>query len=249
MKWFPTLLAACGVLAATEASAQLIDLSGPYRCVQLCQDGSPGPAFVTQNGREMVLQNEAGLPSRAWIDWIGHIWAENWQQGAIYSPDGIYIQFDRGTVWQRQLEPVVVTPGVPPVVGPPPTAPAPRASRVPSAPPPGKRAPVERAAVPPDAYDGSWSVVISTQAGPCDPSYRFGVQIINGNIVYEGGGAGTAQGRVAPNGGVWVHVAAGGNQATGEGRLSYQNGAGAGTWRGQGPGGTCAGSWQAARRG
>jgi hypothetical protein len=239
MKWLPTLLAACGMLAATEASAQLIDLSGRYRCIQMCQDGSPGPAFVTQNGRELALTNEAGLPSRAWVDWIGHIWAENWQQGAIYSPDGIFIQFDRGTVWQREPDAFVTVPVVPP---PPVAVPPGTRTRVP--PPPAPRRGPERAT---DAYDGNWSVVISTQSGPCDPSYRFGVQIINGNIVYEGGGVGNAQGKVAPNGAVWVHVAAAGNQAAGEGRLSRD--VGAGTWRGQGPGGTCAGSWQAARRG
>jgi hypothetical protein len=98
-----------------------------------------------------------------------------------------------------------------------------------------------------DAYDGSWSVVINTQSGSCDPQYRFGVQIIDGNIVYEGGGGGNAQGRVGPNGGVWVNVSAAGNSAAGEGRLARETGAG--TWRGQGPGGTCAGTWQAARRG
>ena len=103
MKLSLTALAALSTLAATEASAQYTDLTGRYRCVQLCRDGAPMPAFVTQNGRELNLVNEAGEPSRAWIDWVGHIWAENWQQGAIYSPDGMVIQFDRGTVWQREL--------------------------------------------------------------------------------------------------------------------------------------------------
>jgi len=220
-------------LAATEASAQYADLTGRYRCVQLCRDGAPLPAFVTQNGRELNLVNEAGEPSRAWIDWVGHIWAENWQQGAIYSPDGMVIQFDRGTVWQRELQPVAVPPPPPPARAPfKRAAPAPRAERV---------------ALARDAYDGSWSVVINTQSGSCDPQYRFGVQIIDGNIVYEGGGGGNAQGHVGPNGGVWVNVSAGGNSAAGAGRLSRETGAG--TWRGQGPGGTCAGTWQAARRG
>jgi hypothetical protein len=98
-----------------------------------------------------------------------------------------------------------------------------------------------------NAFDGPWSVVISTANGNCDAQYRFGVQISNGTISYDGGGAGDAQGRVAPGGAVWVHVAAAGNHATGEGRLARD--AGNGTWRGQGPGGTCTGTWQAARRG
>jgi hypothetical protein len=230
------VLAAAGVLAATNASAQIIDLSGAYRCVQNCREIPGQPAFVTQNGTELNLVNEAGEPSRAWIDRMGHIWAPNWNEGAIYSPDGLVIQFDRGTVWQRELEPIVAPP--------PPPAPRLRGRRVAAPPPP----PAARAVAARDAYDGSWSVLINTQAGPCDATYRFGVQIINGNIVYEGGaGAGEAQGRVAPNGAVWVHVAAAGNQATGEGRLSRA--VGSGTWRGQGPGGVCTGVWQAVRRG
>src|ERR1700730_4372633 len=93
MKLIPIVLAAVGALAATQAStqyasAQYLDLSGRYRCVQLCRDGGPQPAFITQAGRELNLVNEAGEPARAWIDWIGHIWADTWQQGAIYSPDG-----------------------------------------------------------------------------------------------------------------------------------------------------------------
>jgi hypothetical protein len=231
MKLVPIVLAAAGVLVATSASAQLIDLSGRYRCVQNCRQLPAQPAFVTQNGTELTLVNEAGEPSRGWFDWRGHIWAAAWNQGAIYSPDGLVIQFDSGTVWQRELEPAPVLVPVPRL----------RGRRV------VEPRPVERAVAARDAYDGSWSVLIATQAGPCDPTYRFGVQIINGNIVYEGGGAGDAQGQVAPNGAVWVHVAAAGNAATGEGRLSRA--VGSGTWRGQGPGGQCSGIWQASRRG
>jgi hypothetical protein len=242
MRLIPIVLAAVGTLAATQASAQyVIDLSGRYRCVQLCVAGAPQPAFINQLSRELSLVNEAGIPGRGWIDWIGHIWVETWQQGAIYSPDGMVIQFDRGTVWQRQLEPVVVPgAGAPPPPPPPPS----RVVRRGAPPPP---APRERVAVARDAYDGPWSVVITTQNGPCDPQYRFGVQIVDGNIVYDGGGPATAQGRVAPNGAVWVHVSGAGNQATGEGRLARETGYG--SWRGQGPGGTCAGTWQAVRRG
>ena len=68
----------------------------------------------------------------------------------------------------------------------------------------------------PAAFDGSWSVAINTQSGACDPHYRFGVQIINGNVTYEGRPAG----RVSLNGGVWVNVSSGGQQAAGQGRLS-----------------------------
>ena len=100
------LLVAAAVIAfaATDASAQAY-LSGQYRCVQGCVAGSPGPAFVTQNGWDLNLVNEVGAPSRAWIDRPGHIWAEYWDEGAVFSPDGMTIQFDRGTVWERDLGP------------------------------------------------------------------------------------------------------------------------------------------------
>jgi hypothetical protein len=95
-------LVALGALAATESPAQeVINLSGPYRCIQNCS--GPGPATVTQNGWDLNLVNEAGMPSRAWVDWPGHIWAQSWGEGAIYSPDGMTIQFDRGVVWRRIL--------------------------------------------------------------------------------------------------------------------------------------------------
>jgi len=63
--------------------------------------GPPALAYVTQTGWELNLVNEAGIPSRAWIDYPGHIWVQNWNEGAIYSPDGMIIQFNHGTVWQR----------------------------------------------------------------------------------------------------------------------------------------------------
>jgi len=97
------------------------------------------------------------------------------------------------------------------------------------------------------SYDGSWSVLIVTQSGGCDRSYRYGVQIINGNVVNDGSEAVNLQGHVAPNGSVRVSVSAGGQQADGEGRMSRS--VGTGTWRGQGFNGACAGVWQAERRG
>jgi hypothetical protein len=60
-----------------------------------------GPQSCQRNWRALV--NEIGVPSRAWVDWPGHIWAQSWNEGAIYSPDGMTIQFDRGTVWHRIL--------------------------------------------------------------------------------------------------------------------------------------------------
>jgi hypothetical protein len=91
-------------------------------------------------------------------------------------------------------------------------------------------------------FDGAWSVVISTRSGSCDPQYRFGVQIINGNVVYEG----ETTGRVASNGSLQVAIAQGDQRANGQGRLSRDYGSG--VWRGIGSAGNCAGTWVAERR-
>ena len=69
-------------LAGPGASAQpVLNLSWQFRCVQGCL--GPGPAYVTQNGWDLNLVNEVGQPSRAWIDWPGHIWAQYWNEGAV----------------------------------------------------------------------------------------------------------------------------------------------------------------------
>jgi hypothetical protein len=101
-------------LATTSASAQnVLNLTGPWRCVAQCL-GPPGSlAFITQNGWDMNVVNDAGVPSRAWIDYPGHIWLERANEGAVYSPDGLTLQFDRGTVWQRA--PVLVPVPPPPL--------------------------------------------------------------------------------------------------------------------------------------
>jgi hypothetical protein len=101
----------------------------------------------------------------------------------------------------------------------------------------------ERHLATPAAFDGSWSVAINTRSGACEPNYRFGVQIINGNVVHEG----RAAGRVSANGSVQVSISSGSQQAAGQGRLSRNYGTG--VWRGYGSAGTCAGTWQAGRRG
>jgi hypothetical protein len=86
------------------APGQVLNLSGQFLCVEGCTGGQPGLAFVTQNGWDINLVNELGQPTRAWVDWPGHIWAQNWNEGAVYSPDGMTIQFDNGTVWRRNIE-------------------------------------------------------------------------------------------------------------------------------------------------
>jgi hypothetical protein len=253
-------------VAATEAFAQGVDLTGKFRCVQMCSVGlQDQPAYVTQNGSNLNLLNEGGEPSRAWIDWNGHIWAENWHEGALFSSDGMMIQFDRGTIWQRDL-------GAPPAAVPDRRTPD-RASRAPakhgakasksdktasaatdtastnannriSAPIPVQPAPAKSV---PTAFDGDWSVVIVTQSGSCDRAYRYGVRIANGDVIYDGGGPVDLQGHVYSSGSVRVFVSGGGQQADGQGRLTRT--AGTGTWRGQGSLGSCSGVWQAERRG
>ncbi len=107
-----SILLAIGMVAAvaaTEASAQSIDLTGAYRCTQMCRMGLVGnPAYITQNGPDLNLLNEAGEPSRAWPDWFApatRIWVDSWNEGAVYSQDGMLIQFDNGTIWERDLGP------------------------------------------------------------------------------------------------------------------------------------------------
>jgi hypothetical protein len=61
------------------------------------------PAFVTHNGPQLNLLNEAGQASRAWPDWYApatRIWIENYDYRADYSADGMLVQFDNGTIWQ-----------------------------------------------------------------------------------------------------------------------------------------------------
>ena len=97
-------LIALSALAVTHASAQSVgtqswvpNLSGLFRCVHNC--AGAGLASVAQEGWQLSLTNEGGQPSRAWISWPGHIWAQDWNEGAVYSADGFTIQFDRGSVW------------------------------------------------------------------------------------------------------------------------------------------------------
>jgi len=95
-------------VVVTPASTQVLNVSGQFRCVEGCAAALAGPAFITQNGWDLTLVNEVGQPSRAWIDRPGHIWVQNWNEGAIYSADGMTIQFDNGAVWRRELAMLVV---------------------------------------------------------------------------------------------------------------------------------------------
>jgi hypothetical protein len=95
------------------------------------------------------------------------------------------------------------------------------------------------------SFDGPWSVVVVPRSGPCDQSYRYGVMIRGGSVTYLGGGAVSVSGRVNAAGHVSVSVSTGGQSAFGSGRLA--NGRGGGTWRGEGPQGSCSGTWSASQ--
>jgi len=106
MRKVAIIIAAMAGIFPFSASAQVqgVDLNGRYLCIARCT-GVPGSfAFVTQYGWQLNLVNEAGTPSRAWVDYPGRIWIDQANEGAIYSPDGIRIQFDRGTIWERAPE-------------------------------------------------------------------------------------------------------------------------------------------------
>jgi len=96
-------------------------------------------------------------------------------------------------------------------------------------------------------YDGQWSVLIVTERGTCDRAYRYGVQIVNGNVVYDGGGPINLSGRVAQNGAVRVTVSSSSGRADGAGRLARN--VGSGNWRGRSGSEACSGYWEAERRG
>jgi hypothetical protein len=93
------------------------------------------------------------------------------------------------------------------------------------------------------AYDGTWSVLVMTEKGTCDPAYRYPIRISNGQLINAGDSAFTVTGKIAQTGTIVVTISAGGQSATGMGRL---NGTlGGGSWTG----GSCSGSWTAERRG
>jgi hypothetical protein len=110
MRYLPlVIIGAVAAFASSAASAQSINLTGTFRCIQNCADGFVGaPAFVTQNGDSVNLVTETGDSYRAWPDVTApysRIWIDARNEGAVYSPDGTRIQFDDGRVWQRDFGP------------------------------------------------------------------------------------------------------------------------------------------------
>jgi hypothetical protein len=95
-------------------------------------------------------------------------------------------------------------------------------------------------------FDGNWSVLIVTDSGNCDRAYRYALHIANGGITYPDQSI-AISGHVSARGRVHVNVDAGGQYASGSGRISGDTGAG--TWSGHSSTSQCSGHWQAERRG
>jgi hypothetical protein len=94
-------------------------------------------------------------------------------------------------------------------------------------------------------FDGNWSVLIVTDSGNCDRAYRYALQIAYGRITYPDQTI-NVTGHVDGTGHVHVLVSAGGQYASGSGRLSGDSGAG--RWSGRGSTSLCSGHWEADRR-
>ena len=94
-------------------------------------------------------------------------------------------------------------------------------------------------------FDGTWSVSIVTDSGGCDRGYRYALRIANGRIFYDNPSF-SVNGQVNARGQVSVTVSAGGQSASGIGRLSRDYGTG--TWIGRSASDQCSGHWEAERR-
>ena len=95
-------------------------------------------------------------------------------------------------------------------------------------------------------FDGSWSVLVITEAGDCDRAYRYGVKIERGRIIYQGEAGIDLSGRVDRNGRVSVSIRRGDQSASATGRLSGNRGVG--RWKGKSSTAECGGRWEAERR-
>ena len=94
-----------------------------------------------------------------------------------------------------------------------------------------------------NAFDGSWSVVIYTQRGDCEPAIRAAVRIYGGRV-YADDPSYQAYGAVGAGGAIRVTVVRASQSAGGAGKL--RGNVGRGWWR-TGTG-QCSGQWTAERR-
>jgi hypothetical protein len=95
-------------------------------------------------------------------------------------------------------------------------------------------------------FDGAWSVLVVTDRGGCDRAYRYALHIENGRVSYDNPSI-SVSGRVDGAGRVRVALSAGGQSASGSGRLAGNSGRG--SWSGRSSVSQCSGHWEAERRG
>ena len=95
----------------------------------------------------------------------------------------------------------------------------------------------------PGAYDGTWNVTFTPQAGNCHASNTVPFMVSGTRVASAGGGKVT--GGVGPGGNVSVTISVGASKANGSGRLAGNSGAG--RWSGIITGDRCSGVWQAIR--
>ena len=93
------------------------------------------------------------------------------------------------------------------------------------------------------AYDGTWNVMFSPQAGNCHASNTVPFMVLGTRVSSAGGGKVT--GGVSRSGIVSVRISVGASWANGNGRLVGSSGAG--RWSGIITGDYCSGVWQASR--
>ena len=95
----------------------------------------------------------------------------------------------------------------------------------------------------PGAYDGTWNVTFTPQAGNCHASNTVPFLVAGPRVASAGGGKVT--GGVSRGGAVSVTIIVGASWANGSGRLAGNSGAG--RWSGVITGDRCSGIWQAIR--
>ena len=106
-------------------------------------------------------------------------------------------------------------------------------------------APGPAAAARSGAFDGTWNVTFTPQAGNCHASNTVPFNVYGTQVSSAGGGKVT--GGISRNGAVSVRISVGASWANGSGRLARN--AGAGRWSGIITGDRCSGCWQAPRGG
>ena len=97
-------------------------------------------------------------------------------------------------------------------------------------------------------YDGSWAIAVMTARGPCDPLYRYYVDVEGQTVLLRsmtGATTQSAAGLVRPDGRINVAMGQADDPVSVKGRLGTTSGAG--TW--SAPARGCGGRWSATKRG